>query len=99
MAIRINEKAQQMMQAQLAVSSAVETLMAEGIKSSELESGGSEYNFGDDELLRVTVQQESGEPYYTVVVRYYETPEDAEQEVAEPLVEVTTVIREVVAGS
>jgi prepilin-type N-terminal cleavage/methylation domain-containing protein len=31
MAIRINEKAQQMMQAQLAVSSAVETLMAEGI--------------------------------------------------------------------
>ena len=32
MAIRINEKAQQMMQAQLTVSSAVETLMAEGIR-------------------------------------------------------------------
>ena len=31
MSIRLNEKAQQMMQAQLAVSSAVETLMAEGI--------------------------------------------------------------------
>lgn len=33
MSIRLNEKAQQMMQAQLAVSSAVETLMAEGIDS------------------------------------------------------------------
>ena len=31
LSIRLNEKAQQMMQAQLAVSSAVETLMAEGI--------------------------------------------------------------------
>lgn len=48
MSIRINEKAQQMMQAQLAVSSAVETLMAEGIEESVVVDGQFTSNYEEE---------------------------------------------------
>ena len=58
MSIRINEKAQQMMQAQLAVSSAVETLMAEGIDESVV--GDSQFTANYEETGKVPYD------YYTV---------------------------------
>ena len=101
MAIRINEKAQQMMQAQLAVSSAVETLMAEGIDAKTVaEAAAKEVTYDKiswiDETtskivdrfpdVTVKVEQVEGHPYYNVTVS------------CEDLVEVTTTIRKAVAG-
>ncbi|MBR2048477.1 MAG: type II secretion system protein [Oscillospiraceae bacterium] len=82
MSIRINEKAQQMMQAQLAVSSAVETLMAEGI-----ERASNDYDVVDGvdrfpDVKVITARESENTPYYTVIV------EDTEQ-----LVKIETTIR------
>ena len=71
MAFRMNAKADQLMQAQLAVSSAVETLMAEGI-----EKASDKYDFvgESDEYPFVSIKTEevkNGEavqPYYKVTV-------------------------------
>lgn len=76
MSIRINEKAQQMMQAQLAVSSAVETLMAEGIKGESAEYDmekvlidGTEKVVDRFPGVKVQTSREADEPYFTVVVQ------------------------------
>lgn len=63
MSVKLNDRTDDMMQAQLAVSSAVETLMAEGIS---VESD----NYAADRFPGVTViTQKSGtEPYYQVTV-------------------------------
>lgn len=63
MSFRMNAKTDEMMQAQLAVSSAVETLMAEGI---EFDSG--ENNVGEERFPDVTIVLESKGSYYSVVV-------------------------------
>ena len=102
MSIRINEKAQQMMQAQLAVSSAVETLMAEGIDANTV-AAAAVMEVAYDEIswtaegapevidrfpeVTVNVEQVEANPYYNVKVTCGD------------LVEVTTTIREAVAGS
>lgn len=90
MSIRINEKAQQMMQAQLAVSSAVETLMAEGIagpsKEYDLETitqNGTENEVDRFPGVQVETIAVEGKPYFTVIVK-----DD------NGLVDVTTTIRE-----
>ena len=84
MSIRINEKAQQMMQAQLAVSSAVETLMAEGITAAH---ENYDQITGTDRFPDVTVKTVSKEngAYFEVIVK------DVNE-----LVEVTTTIRKAV---
>lgn len=67
MAFRMNAKSEELMQAQLAVSSAVETLMAEGIPkdiSEETENYEAE-RFSDVSIMIIPV---SGKPYYTVEV-------------------------------
>lgn len=93
LSFRINAKTDDMMQAQLAVSSAVETLMAEGIPAGTDSTGdGGDYGRTDDKndrfpdvLIRVTAVE--SEPYYNVVVT-----DNAE------LVTVETVIRAVGEG-
>lgn len=85
MSFRMNAKTDEMMQAQLAVSSAVETLMAEGITQSSDEYDMVEYNSEKvDRFPEVTVKTTAveGKPYYTVEV----ASEDG-------LVSVTTTIR------
>lgn len=83
MSIRINEKAQQMMQAQLAVSSAVETLMAEGIEGSsttidlqenEPDASTQAYDIVENDVDRfpdvvVHTSKDAAGPYYTVLVK------------------------------
>lgn len=76
MSIRINEKTQRMMQAQLAVSSAVETLMAEGIDPAEVKEDG-DYKPDPSSPLRIVVTQDGSELYYKVVVSCYESIEAA----------------------
>lgn len=65
---RMNAKTEQLMQAQLDVSSAVETLMAEGIKAEETDSGKlvpmRAEQFPDVDIA-ITVP-ETGKPYYRV---------------------------------
>lgn len=86
MGYRMNAKADELMKAQLAVSSAVETLMAEGIPN---DAAAGEYGFvnGEDRFddVKVTVSKGDGDPYYKVVVES-ELDED---------VTVTTYIRAV----
>ena len=85
MSIRLNDKTEKMLQAQLAVSSAVETLMAEGVtvKSHEAQDGNypNEYDFSDVDVI-VHVAGSSPEVFYAVTV----SSEDGE-------VSVTTTIR------
>ena len=70
MGFRMNAKADELMKAQLAVSSAVETLMAEGIPNDTTDG---EYGFvdGEDRFadVKITVSKEADEPFYTVVVK------------------------------
>jgi len=78
MSIRINDKTEKMLQAQLAVSSAVETLMAEGVTS---ESN----NYGEGRFPDVTIVTDKAndtDPFYSVTVTS-----------ADGLVSVDTVIR------
>lgn len=66
MSFRMNAKTDEMMQAQLAVSSAVETLMAEGI---EFDSGENPVvNVGEERFPDVTIVLKSKGSYYSVVV-------------------------------
>lgn len=65
---RMNAKTEQLMQAQLDVSSAVETLMAEGIKAEETDSGKLVPMRAEqfpDVGIAITVP-ETGKPYYRV---------------------------------
>ena len=59
LAFKMNAKTEQLMQAELAVSSAVETLMAEGI------DGTKTYAFPETD---VTITEVAAMPYYKVVV-------------------------------
>lgn len=82
MAFRMNAKSDELMQAQLAVSSAVETLMAEGIPNDTIETKADdavgateiEKDYGKtataDRFPDVTikVKPQAGTTYYTVVV-------------------------------
>ncbi len=96
MSFRINQRTDELMKAQLAVSSAVETLMAEGIKEASDDYGtvkgpDKDENGNDitvvksdrfpDVVVKTTAAEDGGK-YYTVVV----TSNDG-------LVEVTTTIR------
>ena len=80
MTVKLNDKTEKMLQAQLAVSSAVETLMAEGI------NGSVDSERFPDVTVTVTEVKENDivMPYFTVVVTSTEEPEVA----------VTTTIRE-----
>lgn len=68
LSVRMNEKTEQLMQAQLAVSSAVETLMAEGIP----EDIGNDGDYGTvddiDRFPDVTIQVTKQTTYYNVEV-------------------------------
>lgn len=71
MSFRMNAKTDEMMQAQLAVSSAVETLMAEGITHPSVKYDMVEYNSEKvDRFPEVTVKTTAvdDKPYYTVEV-------------------------------
>ncbi|MBQ8834986.1 MAG: prepilin-type N-terminal cleavage/methylation domain-containing protein [Oscillospiraceae bacterium] len=81
MGYRMNSKADQLMQAQLAVSSAVETLMAEGIDKDEHGTGATLDRF---ENVTVTTVLDSSGSFYKVTV----------QSDIEASVVVTTYIRE-----
>ena len=64
MSIKINDRTDEMMQAQLAVSSAVETLMAEGIYMD-----GSNTNANKDRFANVEIIVEDEGDYYSVVAK------------------------------
>lgn len=68
MSFRLNAKTNQMLQAQLAVSSAVETLMAEGITQ---ESTAYDKINGTDRFEQVEIKTTAinGEPYYIVEIK------------------------------
>lgn len=82
LAFKMNAKTEQLMQAELAVSSAVETLMAEGITAESLEydklSGTDRFS----DVTVITSKENENDPYYIV-------------EVAHENLSVTTYIREV----
>ena len=80
MTIRLNDKTEAMLQAQLTVSSAVETLMAEGI------TGSVDAERFPDVTITINEGDSLENVYYNVTV----TDDPAE---GEPLVSVTTTIR------
>jgi prepilin-type N-terminal cleavage/methylation domain-containing protein len=88
MSTKINAKTEALTQAQLAVSSAVETLMSKGIDPSLFNNNNEETKIVDKTSfpgLTVTVESVDGQAYYKVTVTYYEA-DDA-------LVTVDTFIR------
>ncbi len=94
MSIKINDRTDEMMQAQLAVSSAVETLMAEGITGAAEDYGwftpeGESQQV--DRFPEVTIKTEKveSEPYYIVTVTKSVEIENESRELAS----VTTYIR------
>lgn len=95
LSFRMNAKADKMLRDQLAVSSAVETLMAEGIEKPSSEFAEGDYgNLGENEQGIIedrfpdvkieAAKEENADPFYTVTVSRGE-------------VSVQTVIREVVS--
>ena len=86
--LRLNDKAESMLQAQLAVSYAVETLMAKGITVDENDTPVIETHFPNTEVnaVRKTDDENQPLPFFEVTVK--STQED---------VSVTTYIREVAA--
>ena len=86
LSIRLNDKTEKMLQAQLAVSSAVETLMAEGV--SDAKEGYEAERFPDVYIVTQEVKEgENKMPYYTVIVS------DVPSEGEDALVTVNTTIR------
>lgn len=59
LAARVNARSEQVMAAQLSVSSAVERLMAEGVKEGETLSAPG---------VEITATRETGDPYYEITV-------------------------------
>lgn len=89
MTIRLNDKTEKMLQAQLAVSSAVETLMAEGMSGVMYDDSTGEYSYADNfDDVNVAVNKDGSENgvYYSITVS--DVPAEGE-----PLVTVTTTIR------
>ena len=82
MSVRMNAKADALLQAQLAVSSEIEKLMATGISGPINDT---------ENTINIVATLDTDNPYYyNVTVSYDEDPEDAENA---PLVTVTTTIR------
>ena len=67
MAYRMNAKADELMQAQLAVSSAVETLMAEGIPD-DIAEETDDYESERFPNVTIKVTPQTGKPYYKIEV-------------------------------
>lgn len=86
MSFRLNAKTNQMLQAQLAVSSAVETLMAEGYSDSNAENVKNEIK--ESHQIELTITGTPQENYYEVTVQ------DSEN-----MVSVTTHIRQMAGGN
>ena len=87
MSVKINDRTDEMMQAQLAVSSAVETLMAEGISEASVNETATAFGVSieaNQEMIGDTVL-----PYYKVIVKKEVTIDGAKREIAS----VTTYIR------
>ena len=83
---RIDAKAEAVLQARLAVSSALETMMAEGIDPERIKDGNYDLD-GDHQEVYIKVGNENDTPYYNV-------------EVSDPngLVTMTTCIREAITN-
>ena len=83
---RIDAKAEAVLQARLAVSSALETMMAEGIDPERINDGNYDLD-GDHQEVYIKVGNENDTPYYNV-------------EVSDPngLVTMTTCIREAITN-
>ncbi len=102
--LRLNEKTDAQLKAQLAVSSTVETLMAEGISDPTVD-------YSTEDVTVTITEQKDGEtplPYYQVIVSSKqgrtetvitknEDDEETTEEVFVPIASVTTYIREAVA--
>lgn len=82
LAFKMNAKTEQLMQAELAVSSAVETLMAEGIGTN------SETDVEKDYPVLVTITKVQDQPYYEVKIESAD-----EDHNSDGMVTVTTYIR------
>lgn len=85
LSLQMNNKADQMLKAQLAVSSALEEMKAEGIDETQVTlaaDGTGSYRSFDN--VNVVIRQETGNPYYEVTV----TSDTVES------ISVTTYIRE-----
>ena len=65
---RMNVKAESMLQEQLEVSSAIESMMAEGIKTAKIGSNGEGYELPEDIDATAVVQAVGGSLYYEVTV-------------------------------
>ena len=65
--LRMNEKTEAMLNAQLAVSSAVETLMAEGIKADDIDQTTLKHALSSDKVT-ITAGPVDAQPYYKVTV-------------------------------
>lgn len=86
---RLNAETDKLMKAQLAVSSAVETLMAEGISVDSVNNTDNFTNRFED--VSVVAEKDNGSGlYYKVTVSYKETDDAG---VEKELVSVTTTIR------
>ena len=87
MTIRLNDKTEKMLQAQLAVSSAVETLMAEGMTGVSYDETNNTFSYQDnfDDVTVTVINGEFG-VYYDVTVT-------DDQPDGQALVTVTTTIR------
>lgn len=95
MSIRLNDKTEKMLQAQLAVSSAVETLMAEGMTGVYYDETNNTFSYQDNfDDVTVTVTDGQIDVYYNVVVMDDNAikKEDGTTE-PDPLVVVETTIR------
>lgn len=71
LAFKMNAKTEQLMQAELAVSSAVETLMAEGIDSTRITEAKVAYGTTDERFTKVDIEVHTvgtDLPYYNVIV-------------------------------
>lgn len=71
LAFKMNAKTEQLMQAELAVSSAVETLMAEGIDSTRITEARVAYGTTDERFTKVDIEVNTvgtDLPYYNVIV-------------------------------
>ena len=65
--LRMNGKTEAMLEAQLAVSSAVETLMAEGIDPNRINSENSQYTYSSSDVT-ITAIADATYPYYEIIV-------------------------------
>lgn len=84
LSLQMNNRADQMLKAQLAVSSALEEMKAEGIDKTQVVADGTESYGNFDNVKAVVTKEETGNPYYKVTV----TSDTVES------ISVTTYIRE-----